>query len=137
MDKLRIVYATKTKHSRMLAEAIGRALHVQPENAADKPALRDTDTLFLVGGVYGGYSLPEMMAYVNGLHAGSVRRVVLVTTSASGTMRQLAVRRALAARGIPVAREIILYGSLFLLRLGHPNRMDTGYAVDFARELAV
>ena len=38
MDKLRIVYATKTKHSRMLAEAIGRALHVQPENAADKPA---------------------------------------------------------------------------------------------------
>ena len=137
MDKLRIVYATKTKHSRMLAEAIGHALHVQPENAADKPAPRDTDTLFLVGGVYGGYSLPEMMAYVGTLDAGSVRQVVLVTTSASGTMRQLAVRRALVARGIPVAREIILYGSLFLLRLGHPNRADAGYAVDFARELAV
>ena len=27
--------------------------------------------------------------------------------------------------------------SLFLLRLGHPNRADAGYAVDFARELAV
>ena len=51
-------------------------------------------------------------------------------------MRQLAVRQALAAQGIPVAREIILYGSLFLLRLGHPNRADRAYAVDFARELA-
>ena len=136
MDKLSIVYATRTRHSQALAEAIGAALGVRPQNAADNPASRDIDTLFLVGGVYGGQSLPEMMAYVRGLRRDQVRRAVLVTSSASGTMRQLAVRQALAAQGIPVAREIILYGSLFLLRLGHPNRTDRAHAVDFARELA-
>lgn len=59
MTKTAVIYATKTKHSQKLAEAIGSFLNVKSKNITEKPALQDIDLLFIVGGIYGGVSMPE------------------------------------------------------------------------------
>jgi hypothetical protein len=61
------VYATKTKHSQKLAQAIGNAFNIKAENVSDNPVQRETDILFIVGGIYGGESLPELLAFMKKL----------------------------------------------------------------------
>ena len=135
MRKIDIVYATKTKHSKKLAEAIGRALSVTPRNVAENPAPEAAALLILVGGIYGGESLPELMAFAGALDARSVACAALVTSCASGTMPQKGLRGALEEKGIPVAGEIVVPGGLLLYRLGRPNRKDVEAAVAFATGL--
>ncbi len=135
MRKVAIVYATKTRHSKKLAEAIGRALSVTPRNAAENPAPEAADLMILVGGIYGGESLPELMAFAGALDARLVGRAALVTSCASGTMPQKGLRGALEEKGIPVAGEFIVPGGLLLFRPGRPNRKDVEAAVAFAAGL--
>lgn len=47
MSKLRIVYATKTRHSKKLAQAIGNALNTPVENVSDNLLSGEADLLFL------------------------------------------------------------------------------------------
>ena len=135
MRKVAIVYATKTRHSKKLAEAIGRALSVTPRNAAENPAPEAADLMILVGGIYGGESLPELMAVAGALEGRVVGRGALVTSCASGTMPQKGLRGALEEKGIPVAGEVIVLGGLLLFRPGRPNRKDVEAAVAFAAGL--
>lgn len=56
MEKIAVIYATKTKHSKKLAEAIGLALTVKVENITENPTLQDIDLLregFVVSGQNG------------------------------------------------------------------------------------
>jgi flavodoxin len=135
MGKVAVAYATKTGHSKKLAEAIGRALSVTPRNIIENPAPEATDLLILAGGIYGGESLPEMMAFAGSLDARSVTRAALVTSSASGAMAQKGLRGVLEEKGIPVVGEIIVPGALLVFRLGRPNRKDVEKAVAFAADL--
>ena len=135
MRKVAIVYATKTRHSKKLAEAIGRALSVTPRNASENPAPEAADLMILVGGIYGGESLPELMAFAGALDARLVGRAALVTSCAWGTMPQKGLRGALEEKGIPVAGEVIVLGGLLLFRPGRPNRKDVEAAVAFAAGL--
>lgn len=64
MMKAGIIYATKTKHSKKLADAIGAALNIKPENIASQPQFADMDQLIIVAGIYGGESMPELIEYV-------------------------------------------------------------------------
>ena len=51
MSENRIIYATKTRHSKKIAEAIGKALDIIPYNIASDPVIKETDFLFIVGGI--------------------------------------------------------------------------------------
>ncbi|NLD60027.1 MAG: hypothetical protein GX647_10275 [Clostridiales bacterium] len=135
MKRIRIVFATRTGHSKKLAEAIGRALNIRAESVASKPDIKDVDLLFIVGGIYGGNSMPELLSLVDRL-GGGVGSVALVTSCASKKQRQEAVRKRLEQKGIPVVDEMVCRGSFLFLGIGHPNDADLAEAERFAVRLA-
>jgi len=136
MKRIRIVFATRTGHSKKLAEAIGRALNIRAENVKEKPALKDVDLLFIVGGIYGGASMPELLSFVDQLSPESVRGAALITSCASKKQRQKGVRSLLEKKGIPVEDEMVFRGSFLFLGMGHPNDKDLAEAERFAVRLA-
>jgi flavodoxin len=137
MGQIGIVYATKTKHSQKLAEAIGNALHIKAENAAVSSVPRPVDLLFITGGIYGGKSLPELLAYVEKLDVSIVKKVVLVTSSVSTSMRsQSDIRRTLEKKGILIQDEITCPGNFLFVKLGHPNDADVKTAVERAMQIS-
>ena len=136
MGKIRMIYATKTGHSKKIAEAMGKALYVKAEHVSTRPVLEDVDLLFIVGGIYGGESLPLLLNFVKALDRGKVKRAVLVTSCATKKHRQDSVRKLLQQKGIEVLDEIICPGSFLFIRFGHPNKRDIEEAVNFALRIA-
>ncbi len=132
MSRLRIIYATKTRHSQKLAQAMGNALNIQAENVSDNPVQGETELLFLVGGIYGGESLPELLEFVKNLDREKIKSVVLVTSCASKKQGQDTVRKILEDKSIPVTDELICQGSFLLYKIGCPNKNDIQEAVNFA-----
>ncbi len=136
MKKISIIYATKTKHSKKLAEAAAAALGVTAQSVLSKPSLAETELLFIAGGLYGGESLPDLLEYVSGLSAQQVKSAALITSCASGKQGQKSVRSRLESNGIPVVDEYVCYGSFLLVRAGHPNKSELQSAAEFAVKLA-
>jgi flavodoxin len=135
LSKVRIVYATKTKHSKKIAMAMGKALNVPAQNIADHPSIDETDLLFVVGGIYGGKSLPELLDFVGKLDGGKIKKTALVTSCTTKKKGQDEVRKLLEEKEIPVLDEFICYGSFLLLKAGHPNKTEIQEAVDFSVRL--
>lgn len=136
MNKIGIVYATKTKHSKKLAEAIGDALKVKAENVLSTPTLGELDLLYIVGGLYGGESLPELLAFVKNLDSSKTKSVVLITSSVSDKKGQDSVRTLLDDKGIKIVDEFRCFGSFLVMKMGRPNKADIRQAVDFAVRLS-
>ncbi|MEA4849606.1 MAG: hypothetical protein VB106_20445 [Clostridiaceae bacterium] len=137
MSQISVAYATKTKHSQKLAEAIGKALHVKAEDVKGGSASHEADLLFIVGGIYAGKSSPELTRYVEGLSASQVKMAVLVTSSASATNRnQPEIRRILTEKNIKVLDEIGCPGNFLFLTSGHPNAADMEQVAERAKQIA-
>ena len=135
MGKPAIIYATLTGHSEKIAEAMGQALGIKAKNASGRPVLKNADPLYIVGGIYGGKSLPALLRFVKALDAKSVNSAVLVTSSARG-QKQDRVRALLREKGIEVLDEFLCPGSFLFLSMGHPNKTDLQEAIDFALKVA-
>ncbi len=133
--KAGIVYATRTKHSKKLAEAIGSALFIKSENIAAHPHFSGIDLLIIVGGIYGGESMPELVEYVKTLHPSAVKSVALVTNCGSGRQKQLTVRNILEGNGISVLDEFVCKGAILFVAARHPNAMDLTNATTFAKNI--
>ncbi|MEL7610792.1 MAG: flavodoxin domain-containing protein [Bacillota bacterium] len=136
MKRIGVVYATVTKHSHRIARAIGEALGVDAKSVDERPALKDLDLLFIVGGIYAGKSLPKLLKYVGDLDASGVKAVALVTSCASKEHRQDEVRRILEQKGVGVVDEILCQASFLCNNSGRPNQADVDEAVAFALRLA-
>jgi flavodoxin len=135
MNKTSLVYATKTKHSRKIAEAVATALGIKAQNIREKPVLKDIGLLFIAGGIYGGESMPELLDFIRGLDAAVVRRVALLTSCGSGIQKQATVRKILEERGIEVIDEFVCKGAILFVSVKHPNQKDLQDAVDFAQKI--
>lgn len=133
---VRIVYATKTKHSQKLAEAVGERLKVIPENISLHPAPKRTDLLIIVGGIYGGESMPELIQFIRELDVSVTRRAALITSCGSGKQRQVSVRKIFEEKGIKVIDEYICKGSILFVSMKHPDNKDLKEAADFAERVA-
>ncbi len=130
----RVVYFTKTGHSKKIAGAIAGELQLQADDLKSKPVLKDVDLLFVVGGIYAGGNDPEMIRCIETIDSSMVKKVALVTSCASGKMKQVKVRKALEKNDIEVLPdEFVCRGSFLLLGLGHPNQADLDNAVAYAR----
>jgi len=129
-----LAYATKTKHSKKIADEIAAELHIEAKNVAQNPDFENIDLLFLVGGIYGGESLPEMIEFVKTLDSGKVKKVALITSCVSKKMQQATVRRHLTENGIIIVDEFVCQGSFLVAGLGHPNKTDIAAAVDYAKD---
>ena len=131
--KIGLAYATKTNHSKKIAESIAAALKIEAKNAAQCPTYENVDLLFLVGGIYGKKSLPGMMYFINTLNPGKVRKVALITSCVSKKMCQEDVRKQLIENGIKIVDEYMCRGSFLCFGLGHPNTKEIEDAVAFAK----
>jgi len=129
-----VVYLTKTGHSKKIAEAIASALSLSALDIKTRPVIGEVDLLFIVGGLYGKQSDPMMLEFVKGLSPKQIKKAVLVTSSANGSLKQAAVRTALESRGIQVApEEYCCKGSFLFFFLGHPNSEEIEGAVSFSK----
>ena len=136
MKKINVIYATKTKHSKKIADKVAGVLGVTAQDVVSSPAVDGTDLLFIVGGIYGGESLPELKDFVSGLSSTQVNTVALITSSASNAKGQDAVRSILEGKGIPVVDECRCFGAILFVRMGHPNKTEVESAAEFAARLA-
>lgn len=135
MTKNRIIYASKTGHSKKIAAAIGKALEIIPDNITSNPVIEETDFLFIVGGIYGGGSLPELLTFVQTIEDKKVRKAVLITSCTAKKQGQDSVRSILEDKGITVVDEILCQGSFLFVKIGHPNKTDITEAVNFAASI--
>ena len=135
MIKTGIIYATRTKHSKKLAEAIGSSLNTKAENISAHPIFKNIDLLFIVGGIYGGESNPELLEYIKELNTSVVKRAALVTSCGSGKQRQVSVRKILEDKGIKVIDEFVCKGAILFISARHPDTKDLKEATDFAKKI--
>lgn len=136
MNEINIIYATMTKHSKKIAEAVGAALQVKAQNVKENPVLGETGLLFIVGGIYGGESMPEMLEFVKKLDGTKIKSAALITSSVSDKKGQESVRKLLEEKGIKVVDEMRCVGNFVVVKLGHPNKTEINRAVEFAKALA-
>jgi flavodoxin len=130
-----LIYATKTGHSRSIALRLGEALGIQPLDIKNNPKLEEVDLLFIVGGIYGGKSSPELAAYLSNITSTQVKKAVLLTSSGGKTQKQSDVREILRANGVEVAdEEFTCQGSILFVGIRHPNSTDLENAVAFVRQ---
>lgn len=134
MDKIAVIYATKTKHSKKLARAIGTALKVESKNITDNPSLQNIDLVFIVGGIYGGVSLPELLEYVRKIEY-LPKYAAIVTSCASGEQKQTEVRSILEEKGIKVIDEFVCRGGFMFFFINHPNAKDLEDSIYFAEKI--
>ena len=133
--QIAVIYATKTKHSKKLADAIGASLNVKAQNITENPALQDVALLFIVGGIYGGAGMPELLTYIRETDTPVLKHAALVTSCASGRQRQTAVRSILEEKGIKVIDEFISKGAILFVSANHPNSKDLQKATEFALKI--
>ena len=131
-----VIYVSKTGHSKKIAEALGKELHIPVVNVVSNPEIKATDLLFIVAGIYGGKSDPKLLEYVGNLDSTKVKKAVLITSCTSKTNKQDMVREILKKKGIEVhSDEFICQGSFLFFGLGHPNAADITRAVSFSKEI--
>ncbi len=137
MKNISVVYATKTQHSKKLAEAVGRALGVSAKNTEEQTEPAAAGLLFIAGGIYGGKCSPALLSYAEKLDTSLVKKVVLITSSASvGGRSQKELRELLMKKGIDVVDEITCTGAFLFVKAGHPSKPDIQAVAQAARDIA-
>ncbi len=132
--KTALVYFSRTGHSKRIAKAIAEALQITALDVESEPLLDEVDLLFIVGGIYGGASSPELKAYAEGLSRSSVKKAALITSCLNRIHRQSMIREILTRKGIDVAPdEFVCRGSFLFFGLGHPSKEEIDAAVSFAK----
>lgn len=124
-----------TGHSKKIARAIGAELDITPQDIKKKPQLEGIELAFIVGGIYSGTSLPETLEFAKNLIPSAVKRVSLVTSSASDKTGQDQLRAILMANNIEVVDEYRCRGNFLFYKMGRPSKSEIAGAVEFARVL--
>ena len=135
MSEITVIYATKTKHSKRLAEAIASELQVKAQNINENPVLSDTRLLFIVGGIYGGVSMPALLEYIKAMKEPAPRFAAIVTSCSSGKQKQADVRSLLEEKNVRVLDEFICKGGIFFVATRHPNPTDLHDVSTYAQRI--
>jgi len=133
--KTALIYISKTGHSSKIAKAISEELQIQADDVKTNPKLNNVDLLFIVGGIYGGQSMSELITYIKNIDKSMVKKVALITSCVSKKAKQDAVRELLVKNNIEVlTNEFICQGNFLFIGLGHPNKTDIDNAVSYAKK---
>ena len=129
-----VIYYTKLGHSKKIAQAVADELGVKALDIRENPELEGLDLLYIVSGIYGGVSAPELLSYLKTLDPEQIKKAFLLTSSGGKTTRAAEVRAILTDLGIPAAEEeFTCQGAIFFVGLGHPNKTDLQNAIQFVR----
>ena len=136
--KISIIYYSMTGHSKKIANAIAGELSIEAYNVKNHPVIKDVDLLFIVGGIYGGVSHPNLIEFVETLKVEDVKKVALITSCCGGVTPQKEVRTILNKNNIEVIdNEYICRGNFLFFGMGHPNKKEIEAAVNFAKSLGL
>lgn len=98
------------------------------------PKIEAIDLLYIVGGIYGSQSAPELLDYVRSLDNSKVKEAVLLTSCVSKKNKQEEVRRILIEKNIAVKEdEFVCQGSFLFFGRKHPNAADISDAISFTK----
>jgi flavodoxin len=132
--KIAILYYTKLGHSKKIAQAIAQEFQVNAHDIRTNPALNHVDTLYIVSGIYGGRSAPELLEYLRSLDHQEINQAFLITSSGGKITPAADVRHVFREQGIPVAdEEFTCQGAILFVGMGHPNQVDIQNAIKFVR----
>jgi hypothetical protein len=119
-----------------MAKAIGKELNIIPEDVKANPKMGNIDLLYIVSGIYGNKSSPELIDYVTKLTKRQAKKVALITSSCAKTAKPTDMREILNKNGIEVLKDEFVYPGGLLFFGGHPNKEDMINAINFAKKLA-
>ncbi len=132
--KIGLIYYTKLGHSKKIAQAIANELNVEAQDIREKPKLGEVDILYVVSGIYGGVSAPELLQFLKTLNPHQIKQAYLLTSSGGKTTPASQVRTVLTELGIPVGKEeFTCQGAILFVGIGHPNKVDIENAIQFVR----
>jgi flavodoxin len=133
--RIGIIYYTKLGHSRKIAQAISQELKIEAQDIRTHPNLDGIDLLYIVSGIYGGKSDPELLKFLSTLDNQQVKKAVLLTSSGGKTIKAVEVRASLSNLDIDVLQEeFTCQGAIFFIGIGHPNKTDLQNAVAFVQQ---
>lgn len=132
-----VLYATMMGGSRRIANAIGERLGVTPQDVKENPEMNVSDTIIIVGGIYGGKSKKELMNFVKFIDSSKVKRAAIVTTSGAGQKRTepAEVVELLKSKNITVLGELNIRGKAFIFPTGHPNEAELNETADWVEDI--
>lgn len=132
--KIGIIYYSILGNSKKIAQAIAQKFQVEALDIRKNRELLDIDLLYIVSGIYGGESAPELLEFLKTIRSQQVKRAVLLTSSAGKTTPAAGVRAVLTQLGIPVTEEeFTCQGAFLFVGMGHPNKNDIQNAIAFVR----
>ncbi len=132
-----VIYYSKLGHSKKIAQAIANELGVKAQDIRENPEIKDMDQLYIVSGIYGGVSAPQLLEFLKTLDGQKIKRAYLLTSAGGKTTRAAKVRSVLTELGIPVAEEeFTCQGAIFLFGMGHPNKADIQNAIHFVQSVS-
>ena len=132
--EIAILYYTKLGHSKKIAQAIAQEFQVKAYDIRANPELNHVDMLYIVSGIYGGRSAPELIEYLRTLDHQQIKQAWLITSSGGKITPAADVRLVLRERGIPVAdEEFTCQGAILFFGIGHPNKVDIQNAIKFVK----
>ncbi len=135
-----IIYSTKANHGQRLAQKIGTALNIPFSPVSERPTLNNIDILFIIGGIYSGNTLPELLPYIKSLTADSVKRAALITCPSGfydvrlPESRQLLTHKLLVEKNIEVIGEHFCPCGLIPLPFGQPSSKEIERTMKFFKQ---
>ena len=131
-----IIYHSK-KHTKKIAEAMGKAIGVIPQKMEAGTVLQEADILFWGCGIYGGNVLPEVMQFAETLDPEKIKKIVLFTTSAKGEDQTAPLREKLISRGLNVDERTFAGKGSFMLFVNpnQPDKKEESKAAEFAKKI--
>jgi flavodoxin len=133
--KVAVRYFSLSGNTAKIGEAIAQAVNVEalPIMAElEKPV----DLLFLGSAVY-AFGIDDILkTFIDELEPSRVKKVAIFSTTALVKSAYPLIKKALDAKGIPVAdEEFHCRGEFKIFHKGRPNQQDCDAAVEFARKL--
>lgn len=131
--RISIIYATKTNHTKKLAEAIGSQIEVVPQNISESPVIENVDILFIGSGIYAGKVSPKLESFLNSIDKANVKQAVLFSSCTSGEDQTQVLRKLLVQKGISVAEKtFVCKGKFLFFSRKHPDKTDLQNVKEFA-----
>ena len=131
-----VIYYTKTKNTKKIAEVIAQELGVKAENIREKRVLSKDSIIILGSGIYVGKIGKDMVNFIE-RNDFRERRVALFETSGEGAGKGTSMmEKMLKEKGAKIVGEFHCKGkSMYLFNREHPNDEEIARAREFARKL--
>ena len=131
----KVVYFTKSGHTKTIAEAIASELSCECSEFC--PIIEKIDVLFLGASIYKFGLDKSVIEYANSIDPAMVGKVVVFSTSSYSEDSFTKLSEIFTARGIEVDSDTLrIPGAFALMNRKRPNADDVVTAKQFARKVA-